>query len=117
MSEMIRSERTHGLKERLNAGERAHLLVVRNMPGYQVLLDIMEKACIEQETRLINVPVDNEALIVAEHRMAKAFWQVFTGVQNKVEEEINIHLNLESEKKAAQNEADNYDEDQELQRP
>jgi hypothetical protein len=112
----IRTERSHGLQERLNGSERASLVQIRHMPGYEVLLDMMEKACIEQETRLINTPVANARKIVAEHRMSKAFWQVFTSFQRQVETEINIHLGLqaeESQRKASEDE----DPDQQLLRP
>lgn len=117
MTEAIRTERTHGLREHLNASQRSSLLQVRHMPGYDVLLDLMEKACIEQETRLINVEVDQAETIVAEHRMAKAFWQVFTSLQKKVETEIAIQLGLDDETAARRSEADNYDPAQELLRP
>jgi hypothetical protein len=110
----IRTERTHGLTERLDAAERGALVQLRHTPGYEVLLDLMERACIAQETKLINAPVEDTELILAEHKMSKAFWQVFQTMQQLVETEIDIHLGLESERKAADEAEDSYDPDQEI---
>lgn len=117
MSEEIRTDRTHGLKERLPAGARGHLVQIRYMPGYDVILDLIEMCCIEQETRLINVPVEDEKTIIAEHKMSKAFWQVFQAIQKKVESEVNIQLQLDQERKAEQEDSDDYDPEQQMLRP
>lgn len=113
MSE-IRDERSHGIKERLDPSERGHLLQLRYSPGYEVLLDLIEMLCIEQETRLINAPAENEAEILAEHKMAKAFWQVFTGLQKKVATEVNIQLQIEMEIKDRDQQRDEFDEEQQI---
>jgi hypothetical protein len=117
MSDEIRKARTHGLRERLDPADRGHLLQIRFMPGYEVLLDLIEMACIEQETRLINVPVEDESTIVAEHKMAKAFWQVFQALQRKVNTEVNFQMQLEEESKVNRDDLDNFDEAQRILRP
>lgn len=117
MSEEIRDERTQGLQERLSPAQRSALLQIRYTPGYEAILDVMEMACIEQETRLINVEVDKPETIVAEHRMAKAFWQVFTAVQKKIEAEINAQLRIEEDAKYERQQANSRDEQQETLRP
>lgn len=113
----VRTERSLGLQARLNASQRTSLVQVRHMPGYEVLLDMMEKACIEQETKLINVDTGDEKQIVAEHRMSKAFWQVFVSMQKQVETEISIHLGIEADERARAQEDDELDPDQEILSP
>jgi hypothetical protein len=112
----IRTARSHGVREKLNSGERTALIQIRSMPGYEVLLDLMEMSCIEQESKLINTPVDRPDSVLAEHRMSKAFWQVFQAVQKKVEFEIALQLGMEADRKAAMDEGDE-DPDQILLRP
>lgn len=117
ITDQVRTERSYGMQGHLDAGQRASLLQVRNMPGYEVLLDLIEKLCIEQETKLINTETTAERDIIAEHRMAKAFWQIFAGLQKQVNREINLHMQeLQSVVENAAARA-NYDEDQTLLRP
>jgi hypothetical protein len=117
MSEDIRDERTHGLKDHLTPSQRARLLSLRRSDGYEVLLDLMEMCCIEQETKLINVDVKDESGIIAEHRMAKAFWQVFTSLQKKVEVEVMLHTTAEEEARLARQEEEGEDPAQRILRP
>lgn len=117
MSDETRTERTQGLKERLIPAERAALLQIRHTDGYEVLLDIMEKACVEQETRLINLDVSEEPRILAEHKMAKAFWQVFVALQTKVEVEISIHLAAIADAEQHDVDRENFDPEQEMLKP
>jgi hypothetical protein len=97
MTDESRTERTQGLKERLSASDRAALLQVRFAPGYEVLLDVMEMACIAQESNLINCEPEDKDKIYAEFLLAKAFWQVFTAVQKKVNEEVAIARGIEQD--------------------
>jgi hypothetical protein len=113
----IRTERTHGLKDQLSSRGRAGLVSIRHSDGYEALLDLMEMCCVEQETRLINVEVENTEKVVAEHKMSKAFWQVFVGLQKKVEVEIALHLGLLEDQQQRKQAADEYDETQQLLRP
>ena len=117
MNNEIRTERTHGLKDALTSRQRAALVSIRHAEGYEALLDLIEMCCIEQETRLINAEVSDTEKILAEHRMAKAFWQIFQGVQKKVEVEIAIHTGLLEDQQYRRQNAEQYDEAQELLRP
>ena len=87
-----RTERSHGLRANLNEGERQGLFNLVQMPGYETLLDIMERACIQQETKLINADASDEVHVLAEHKMSKAFWQVFIAVQKEVQYQVNEFL-------------------------
>jgi hypothetical protein len=53
----------------------------------------MEMCCIEIETQLINTDAAKEADVLANHKMAKAAWQIFTHLQQKVDDEISAYLN------------------------
>jgi hypothetical protein len=79
-----RTERTHGLKSEPDQNEKQALFNLVNSPAWGVLLDILERACIHQETRLINCEVVDTERIIAEHRMAKAYWQIFIAMQKFV---------------------------------
>ena len=68
----------------LSFPDRAALAAIVRSEGYRVLLDVMEAVCHEQDTRLINTDVRDEAGIVAEHRKAQAMWQIFDEMQAKV---------------------------------
>jgi hypothetical protein len=117
VSDEIRDERTHGLRDHLTPSQRARLLTLQRSDGWEVLLDLMEMCCIEQETKLINVEVKDESGIIAEHRMAKAFWQVFTSLQKKVAVEVQMHLMSEEEARLARLEQEGEDPEQTILRP
>lgn len=68
-----------------------------NSRGWQVALDLMEAAVIEQDTALINAPVEDEAKVLGQHKVAKAAWMFFVDVQKKMQIEINKSLQLELE--------------------
>jgi hypothetical protein len=85
----IRTERRFGVTARLDHEDRRALFVLRQHDGWPVLLDVMEMVCIELETELINTAPENEAAILAKHKMSKAAWQVFTHLQEKIEEEVS----------------------------
>jgi hypothetical protein len=99
MSE-VRTERSHGLQDRLNATERSHLMSIRHTEGYEVLLDIMERACIAQETNIINCAPEDREKIYSEFLLSKAFWQVFVSMQKMVEFEVMVHKGIEAEEAA-----------------
>jgi len=69
-----------------------HLLNFRNSEVYPDVLDVLEMVCIETETKLINTDPADEAAVLANHKMAKAAWQLFTHMQEKIEEEANHYL-------------------------
>lgn len=82
----------------LNETQRTHLLSVIQSPGYTVMLDIMERACLQQQTRMVNAPTDNDPMVLAEHKITKAMWGFFIAVQKNVEWEINeLYSSLEGQ--------------------
>jgi len=87
MTEPIRTGRTFGVTSELKPSQRRNLLALRNSEVYPDVLDVMEMVCIETETNLINTDPANEAAVLANHKMAKAAWQMFTHMQEKIESE------------------------------
>lgn len=92
MTEAIRTERRFGVTAELTAMQRRNLFTVRNSEGWMDVLDVMEMCCIEMETKLINTEPAAESDVLANHRMAKAAWQIFTHLQTKIDDEIAIYL-------------------------
>jgi hypothetical protein len=88
----IRTERRFGVTGELTAEQRRNLFGIRNDAGWPDVLDVMEMCCIEMETRLINTEPAAEKDVLANHRMAKAAWQIFTHLQAKIDEEISLYL-------------------------
>lgn len=88
----IRTERRFGVTGELSALQRRNLFNVRNSDGWSDVLDVMEMCCIEMETKLINTEPAEEADVLANHRMAKAAWQIFTHLQAKIDDEISLYL-------------------------
>lgn len=84
-------------KVQLTPAQRGDLFTLRQSPGFTALLDMMEMACVEQESNLINVPATEPDTVLAEHRLSKAFWQVFIHFQKKVQIECDIHLGIKAE--------------------
>jgi hypothetical protein len=90
--EPIRTSRRFGVTSDLTPQQRAELMMLRMNVGWPVLLDVLEMACIEQETSLINTDPADKSAVLANHRMAKAMWQAFEHMQDKVESELRSHL-------------------------
>jgi hypothetical protein len=88
----IRTERRFGVTAELTALQRRNLFVIRNGEGWTDVLDVMEMCCIEMETKLINTEPAAEQDVLANHRMAKAAWQIFTHLQTKIDDEISLYL-------------------------
>jgi hypothetical protein len=87
-----RTERSFGVTSALTPEARRNLFVIRNNEGWRDVLDVMEMCCIEMETKLINTEPAAEADVLANHRMAKAAWQIFTHLQTKIDDEISLYL-------------------------
>jgi hypothetical protein len=68
-----------------------HLLAMRESESWPDLLDVMEMVCIEKETDLINTDPAEPERVLANHKMAKAAWQIFTYMQEKVDGEIALY--------------------------
>lgn len=107
----IRAQNTFA-KVLLTADRRSLLFSFRHHPGYEVFLDMMESVCVEQETVLINAPASETAVVLAEHTMAKAFWQVFVATQKKVEFECAEHLSAAKRKEDEKEQADEVGDEQ-----
>lgn len=107
----IRAQNTFA-KVQLTADRRSLLFSLRHHPGYEVFLDMMESVCVEQETTLINAPASETAVVLAEHKMAKAFWQVFVSTQKKIEFECAEHLSAAKRKEEEQDQGDEVSDEQ-----
>jgi hypothetical protein len=88
----IRTERRFGVTSQLNPEARRHLFNIRQHDGWPVVLDVIEMVCIELEGELINTAPEDEAAILAKHKMSKAAWQIFEHVQVKIEDEISRYI-------------------------
>jgi hypothetical protein len=93
MSEAVRTERRFGVTATLTAQARRNIMQVRNSAEWQDVLDVMEMVCIETEAALINTDAEQELEVLANHKMAKAAWQIFTHLQEKIDSEISLYLN------------------------
>lgn len=92
MEPELRTERTFGVTAELKPRQRQNLLAFRNSEVYEDVLDVMEMVCIETESALINTDPAEEAAVLANHRMAKAAWQLFVHMQEKIEKESKLYL-------------------------
>lgn len=92
MTPETRTERTFGVTSELRPAQRRNLLAFRNSEVYPDVLDVLEMVCIETETKLINTEPSDEAAVLANHKMAKAAWQMFTHMQEKIDLEANAYL-------------------------
>lgn len=97
-----RTERTHGLKSEPDQNEKQALFNLVNSPAWPVLLDVLERACIQQETRLINCDVADEKAVLAEHRMSKAYWQIFVAMQKYVHQAAREFAGIVEERPATE---------------
>jgi hypothetical protein len=88
----IRTERTFGVTASLRPLQRMHLLAFQNSEVYPDVLDVIEMVCIETETVLLNTDAANEAEVLANHKMAKAAWQMFIHMQEKIDSEAKLYL-------------------------
>ena len=66
---------------------RLHLLATRRTPGYEILLDIMEKYCVLAETELLKIKPWAEE-VAGYHAVAHAQRAYFERVQKEVEQQI-----------------------------
>lgn len=92
MSDPIRTERRFGVTAQLTAQQRRNIMQVRSSPEWQDVLDVMEMCCIETESRLLNTDPEQELEVLANHKMAKAAWQIFTHLQEKIDSEISLYM-------------------------
>lgn len=88
----IRTERTFGVTSQLRPAQRMRLLAFLNSEVYPDVLDVMEMVCIELESKLINTEAEQEAAVLANHKMTKAAWLVFVHLQQKIADESALYL-------------------------
>jgi hypothetical protein len=88
----LRTERTFGVTAELGSTQRRNLYNLLRSEIYPDLLDVLEMVCIETETKLINTDPADEKAVLANHRMAKAAWQMFTHMQEKLDAETKLFL-------------------------
>lgn len=88
----LRTERSFGVTAELKPVQRLRLLGFQRSDVYPDLLDVLEMVCIEHESRLINTDAEDEAAVLANHKMAKAAWQVFVHMQEKIDTEAKLYL-------------------------
>lgn len=53
---------------------------------------MMEQCCIEIESTLINTEADDEKAVLANHKLTKAAWMIFTHFQERIDSELNTYL-------------------------
>jgi len=92
MESTIRTERTFGVTAELKPVQRRNLHNLANSEIYPDLLDVLEMVCIEKETTLINTDPADQNAVLANHQMAKAAWQIFTHMQEKIHSESQAFL-------------------------
>jgi L-rhamnose mutarotase len=80
----IRTERRFGVTAKLGPTQLRNLFALLHSETWPDLLDVMEQCCIEVETVLINTPAEDEAAVLANHKMSKAAWMIFEHMQNKM---------------------------------
>jgi hypothetical protein len=76
------------VRAEISEAERGQLLSVIGQPGYQVILDIMERACIRAETdhfRLSRARGATAEMVLASHDIAQAQRIFFENVQRIIE--------------------------------
>lgn len=81
----VRTKRTLSVMDApLKGEEKLFLSQLYNGPHYEALLNLFERSCIEQDTRLINTDAKDVQAVLSEHRMSKAMWLLFVEVQRKI---------------------------------
>lgn len=81
----VRTERTLSVMDVPIKGEdKLFLSQLYNGPHFEAFLNLMERSCIEQDTRLINTDVKDQQAVLAQHCMSKAMWLLFTEIQLKI---------------------------------
>jgi hypothetical protein len=88
----IRTERRFGVTAQLDVNALRRIYSMRSSDVWHDLLDVMEQCCIEIESALINTEADDENAVLANHKMSKAAWQIFTHFQTRIDAEINTYL-------------------------
>ncbi|HEY2351068.1 MAG TPA: hypothetical protein VGH83_01075 [Candidatus Acidoferrum sp.] len=81
----LRSTRTLKVTEARPTPEEFELLAQLSMdPRYDALVNVMERACIELDTGLVNVSTAEPEAVLGAHCVSKAAWLFFIYVQKQV---------------------------------
>ena len=92
MSEAIRTERRVGVTDGLRPIQRRNLMSLRHSEVWDDLLDLMEMACIEKETELINTDPAEKENVLTRHIVAKTMWITFAHMQERIDAEIAVYM-------------------------
>jgi hypothetical protein len=92
MDKAVRSERRMGVTGELRPIQRRNLMSLRHSEVWDDLLDLMEMACIEKETELINTDSADEKQVLARHVVAKTMWVTFVYMQQRIDAEIAVYM-------------------------
>lgn len=85
MDVRLRTTRTLKVTDTKLTEEQLEMLAQLCMDArYQVLLDVMERGCIELETAHFNTSLGNPEEILGGHAVAKAAWLFFQYIQKQV---------------------------------
>lgn len=85
MNDGIRTGRTLSATIPKLTEQDAHMLAqLRLSPSWPVLLDVLEKFCIEVDTQLVNIEVGNDSAIIAHHTKTQVAWQMFDFIQRHI---------------------------------
>ena len=68
----------------LSAGDRALLFALAQSEAYRVLLDVLHRFVVGEETQLINTNPGQEAEVLAQWHNARACWAMFARMQYEV---------------------------------
>jgi len=93
MEPTVRTERRFGVTADLSPNALQNLYALRVSGAWEDLLDVLEQCCIEVETVLINTDAEDEPKVLANHKMSKAAWMIFTHMQNKVNDATVRYMN------------------------
>lgn len=91
MGEAVRTERRVGVTGELRPIQRRNLMSLRHSEVWDDLLDLMEMACIEKETELINTDPADKEQVLARHIVAKTMWVTFAHMQERIDVEIALY--------------------------
>jgi len=84
VSEEKRIECRVGVTEKVTARAAQNLYVLCHSETWPDLLDVLEAACIEIETRLINFDPADKAKVLEHHKFSKAAWVIFETMQDRI---------------------------------
>lgn len=76
-------------KTKLDRLKRESLYQMTQLPGYKVMLELMEMICILQDAHLMAVDAADEKRVLAEHRITQAQWNFFSQIQKQIAYECN----------------------------